>query len=83
MCSNGGIVDVEAAELNMPTRNRIVDIQIDRSGKSVIDPLSIVCKADDDVANYAMNTPAVEIVQTNKIPQSPKVTREINEDKVE
>ena len=83
MGSNGGFLDVDASELNMPTRNRIGDIQIDRSGKSVIAPLSIVCKADDGVADCAMNTPVVKIVRKNRAPQSSKVTRVISEDKIE
>ena len=36
--------DVNAADLNLPTKNRIGDLQIDSEGKATIDRLSIVCR---------------------------------------
>ena len=83
MSSSTEFKEVDASELNMPTRNRIGDIQIDRSEKYIIDPQSIVCKADDDTVDCAMNTLTVNVLQKNKPPKSPNLTYEIDEDRVE
>ena len=55
-------LDVDAADLNLPMKNRIGDIQIENRGKATIDPLSIVCWADDEYVDCAMNKPAIDVI---------------------
>ena len=57
-----GYLDVDAADLNLPMKNRIGDIQIENRGKATIDPLSIVCWADDEYVDCAMNKPAIDVI---------------------
>ena len=71
--------DVDAAELNLPMKNRVGDIQIDDKGKITIDPLSIIRRSDDGNIDCAMNKPAIDEVKANKKFKDFKATLQVSD----
>lgn len=63
---DGEFYDTDACELNLPMRNRIGDVQIDKNNKIAFDRLSIDCSADNNAVDCVKNTPAVEVFKKNK-----------------
>ena len=71
--------DVDASDLNLPVKNRVGDLQIDRQGKTTVDPMSITCRADDGIVDCGMSKPAIDAVIASKHPKDFKKTEIVSE----